>query len=157
MGVTTTVDHAALRTNQACIIGLLVVAFVADLVPLVATVGLIMAIGTVWPRAGLFKLFYVFVLKGRILQPDVIGDNPQPHRFSQGFGAVVLGVALSLFAVGWTIAAWLVVGVVVALAALNLFLGFCAGCFLYYRLARAEVSGFTALPIGDGPLGMRPR
>ncbi len=152
----TTVDHAALRTNQAFIIGLLVVAFVFDSVLLVSFVGVVMAVGTIWPKAGLFKIVYQRILKGRVLAPDVIADNPQPHRFSQGFGAVVLGVALILFVAGAQVAAWLVVGVVVALAALNLFLGFCAGCYLYYQLAKANVAGFKAMPLGDGPLGMRP-
>ena len=152
----TTVDHAALRTNQAFIIGLLVIAFVFDAVFLVSFVAIVMAIGTIWPKAGLFKIVYQRVLKGRVLAPDVIADNPQPHRFSQGFGAVVLGLALILFVAGARVAAWIVVGVVVALAALNLFLGFCAGCYLYYQLARANVAGFKAMPLGDGPIGMRP-
>ena len=39
--------------------------------------------------------------------------------------------------------AWLVIG----LAALNLFVGFCAGCFVYYRLNRLGVPGFTQSPI----------
>ena len=152
----TTVDHAALRTNQAFIIGLLVIAFVFDAVFLVSFVAIVMAIGTIWPKAGLFKIVYQRALKGRVLAPDVIADNPQPHRFSQGFGAVVLGLALILFVAGAQVAAWIVVGVVVALAALNLFLGFCAGCYLYYQLARANVAGFKAMPLGDGPIGMRP-
>ncbi|MCA9974174.1 MAG: DUF4395 family protein, partial [Anaerolineales bacterium] len=44
--------------------------------------------------------------------------------------------------IGWTLA-WVVVG----LAALNLFLGFCAGCFVYYQLTRLGVPGFTRRPI----------
>ena len=121
------VDQSALRTNQAFIIGLLVLAFIADWVGLVAGVAAVMAVGTIWPEVGLFKIIYKRLLKDRFVAPDVIADNPQPHRFSQGFGAVVLGVALVLFAVATPVAGWIVVGVVVALAALNLFLGFCAG------------------------------
>lgn len=151
------VDHSALRTNQAFIIGLLVIAFIADWVAMVAIVAVVMTVGTIWPKAGLFKIIYERLLMDRVVAPDVISDNPQPHRFSQGFGATVLGVALVLFAVAAPVLGWVVVGVVVALAALNLFMGFCAGCYLYYRLARANVSGFKALPMGDGPLGMRPR
>ncbi len=151
------VDHAALRTNQAFIIGLLVLAFVFDSAVLVGAVAAIMAAGTVWPEAGLFKIIYQRVLKNRMVAPDLIVDNPQPHRFSQGFGAVFLGLGLGLFAAGLPFAGWVVVAIVVVLAALNLFAGFCAGCYLYYRLARANVAGFRAEPLGDGPLGMRPR
>lgn len=150
------VDHAALRTNQAFIIGLLVVAYVFDQVGLTAFVAVVMLIGTIWPGAGLFKLVYAKVLRDRLVAPDVIRDNPEPHRFSQGFGAVVLIFALGLFAAGAAAAGWIVVGVVVALASLNLFAGFCAGCFLYYWLARLNVAGFTAQPIGDGLPGRRP-
>lgn len=151
------VDHAALRTNQAFIIGLLVVAYVVDSVVLVGVVAVIMAVGTLWPEAGLFKVIYRRLLKDRLISPDMIADNPQPHRFSQGFGAVVLGLALILFGASAPVVGWVVVAIVVVLAALNLFAGFCAGCYLYYRLARANVAGFEATPIGDGPLGVRPR
>jgi uncharacterized membrane protein HdeD (DUF308 family) len=129
---------------------------VFDSVLLVSFVAVVMAVGTIWPKAGLFKIVYQNILKGRVLAPDVVADNPQPHRFSQGFGAAVLGIALILFVAAAQVAAWIVVGVVVALAALNLFVGFCAGCYLYYQLAKANVAGFKAMPLGDGPLGMRP-
>jgi hypothetical protein len=53
---------------------------------------------------------------------------------------------------GWALA-WLVI----ALAALNLFLGFCAGCAIYYWLHRLNVPGFVKAP-PDGTLpGMRPK
>ena len=151
------VDYAAMRTNQAFIIGLLVVAFVADGPWLVAFVALVMAVGTVWPRLGLFQVIYRSVLRDRLVQPDVLQDNPEPHRFSQGFGAVVLLIALGLFLAGTQTAAWIVVGVVILLAAMNLFAGFCAGCFLYYWLARLRISGFTAAPIEGTRPGMAPR
>lgn len=152
-----TVDYSALRTNQAFIIGILVLAFVFDSLPLVAFVTAVMAVGTIWPKAGLFKQVYAKVLRGRVVQPDVVQDNPQPHRFAQGFGAVVLLGALGTFAAGATAAAWVLVGLVVFLAAINLFAGFCAGCFLYYWLARMQVSGFDALPEAGQVPGMRPR
>jgi hypothetical protein len=47
--------------------------------------------------------------------------------------------------VGWSLA-----GVVALLAALNLFLGFCAGCFVYYQLNRLHVPGFVHRPLAQG-------
>jgi hypothetical protein len=44
--------------------------------------------------------------------------------------------ALAALGVGATVTGWLLVGVVVVLAAVNLFLDFCLGCFIYYQLAR---------------------
>lgn len=143
------VDHSALKTNQVFIITLLVLAFVLNLWPLVAFVSAVMIIGTIWPQAALFKRVYRHVLKpAGIVKPDVIEDNPEPHRFAQGLGgAFTLASALALLGgvtvVGWGLA-WLVVG----LAALNLFLGFCCGCFVYYQLNRLGVPGFIA-PIGN--------
>lgn len=155
--MTRLVDHAALRTNQAFIIGTLVVAFVAHWAWLVAAVALVMALGTVQARWALFPFIYRTVLRERWVKPDVVEDNPEPHRFAQGFGAAVLGVALALFGIGLSAAAWAAVGVVVVLAAINLFAGFCAGCFLYYWMARLEVRGFTATPVDGTVPGMRPR
>jgi hypothetical protein len=43
------------------------------------------------------------------------------------------------FALGAPVLGWALTGVVVALAAVNLFLGFCAGCFMYYQLGRIGV------------------
>jgi len=142
------VDHSALRVNQAFIIGLLVLAFVLDLWPLAAFVAAVMITGTIWPEVGLFKRIYRHVLKPAwLVKPDVITDNPEPHRFAQGLGGVfTLGSTLALLVrlpvVGWGLA-WLVI----VLAALNLFLGFCAGCFVYYQLNRLGVPGFTHAPL----------
>lgn len=142
------VDHSALRTNQAFIISLLLIAFFLDIWPLVAFVSAVMLVGTVLPKVGLFKLVYKLVLQPlKIVKPDVKIDNPEPHRFAQGFGGVVvLGSVVALLlgsaTVGWALA-WLVI----VLAAANLFLGFCAGCFMYYQLNRFGVPGFTVARI----------
>ena len=98
------------------------------------------------------------VLKPRgWVRPDIIPDNPEPHRFAQGFGSVVMiGGALALFVDAATIG-WALVWLVVALAALNLFGGFCVGCALYYWLNRLHAPGFIqSSPEGSLP-GMRPK
>jgi hypothetical protein len=58
-------------------------------------------------------------------------------------------VALSVFAlvVQATALGWALAWLVVVLAALNLFLGFCAGCFVYYQLNRLQVPGFHHSPL----------
>lgn len=142
------VDQSALRVNQAFIIGLLLLAFVLSSVWLVAFVAGVMLLGTAVPGLSLFKAVYQRALKpAGIVKPDVITDNPEPHRFAQGFGGVVLLGALAALLAGATVLGWALVGLVVALAALNLFLGFCAGCFVYYQLNRLGVPGFAHSPI----------
>ncbi len=137
------VDHSALKTNQASIITLLVVGFVLDSVWLVAFVAAAMAVGTARPEAGLFKLLYARLLKPvGLVKPEVREDNPGPHLFAQGMGAGVLAVALAAFLLGAAVAGWVLVWMVMALAALNLFGGFCLGCFIYYHLGRRGVPGF---------------
>lgn len=55
-----------------------------------------------------------------------------PPRFAQAFGAVVLTVALVLFAAGATTGAWLLTGAVAALQTVLAVTGYCLGCRLYF-------------------------
>lgn len=145
------VDHSALKVNQAFIIALLALAYVVDEGWLVVFVAAIMLLGTAVPTLSLFKRFYQHVLRpAGLVKPDVITDNPEPHRFAQGFGGVVLLGAIAALYGGVTGLGWALVGLVVILAALNLFLGFCAGCFVYYQLHRLGVPGFARGPVEQG-------
>jgi len=142
------VDHSALRTNQAFIIGLLIAAFVLNAPALVAFVAAVMLIGTALPSVALFKAVYLYALKPlNIARPDVRHDNPEPHLFAQGVGGAVLTVASLMFAAGAAGIGWVLAWGVVALAALNLFAGICVGCLMYYTLHRLGVLGFTRAPI----------
>ena len=127
----------ALRVNQASIIGFLVLAFLLDQAWLVAFVCAVMAIGTAIPQAALFQRFYRDVLRpAGLLKPDLHDEDAAPHRFAQGMGAAVLLIAtIALFA-GAQVLGWGLSFVVIALAAVNLFFGFCAGCFVYFQLQR---------------------
>ena len=130
-------DRTALRVNQALIITFLALGFLLDQAWLVVFVCAVMAIGTIAPQAALFQRFYRDVLRpAGVLRPDLHEEDAAPHRFAQGMGAAVLLLAvLALFggvaAIGWGLAF-----VVIALAAVNLLFGFCAGCFVYFQLAR---------------------
>jgi len=142
------VDQSALRVNQAFIIGLLLLAYALDSVWLAAFVGVVMLLGTAVPGLSLFKRIYQHVLKpASLVKPQVITDNPEPHRFAQGFGGVVVAMAVIALLAGQSVIGWALVGLVIVLAALNLFVGFCAGCFVYYQLNRLGVPGFARSPI----------
>jgi hypothetical protein len=151
------VDHAALRTNQAFIIGLSIAAFILNSPWLAAFVALVMLIGTVRKRPGFGFIYQIALKPAGLVKPDVIPDNPEPHRFAQGFGTVVLGSGvLALFA-GAAPLGWALVWLVIALAALNLFVGFCAGCAVYYWLNRFNIPGFAKSPPDGTFPGMRPK
>jgi hypothetical protein len=131
----TMVDHAALRVNQSFIIGLLALAFVLDWLWLVGFVALVMLVGTAVPQAALFKRIYRHVLRpAGLVKPDPVQDDPAPHRFAQGMGGVVVLLATLALWLGLPLVGWVLAGIVIFLAALNLFIGFCAGCFVYYQL-----------------------
>jgi hypothetical protein len=137
------VDQSALRVNQAFIIGLLLLAFLLEAVWLVALVAVVMLLGTAVPALSLFKRIYQHILQpAGLVKPNVMEDNPEPHRFSQGLGGVFVALATVMLLAGLPIIGWALVWLVVILAGLNLFLGFCAGCFMYYQLNRLGVPGF---------------
>ena len=137
------IDHAALRTNQAFIIGLIILAFIMNQDWLVILIMGVMAWGTLQKKPG-FGFVYHQVLKPLgWVKPDQIPDHPEPHRFAQGFGAVVMGAAVLVLWFGPGSLGWGLAWLVAALAALNLFGGICVGCAMYYWLHRLEVPGFV--------------
>lgn len=113
-------------------IGFTLLAYLLDLPWLILLVGIVLAVGTIWPRAALFKQFYL-----KLLKPRVIDDDPAPHRFAQGMAAtfMLLG-SLALLVLHVDVLGWGLAGLVAVLAAVNLLFSFCAGCFTYYQLAR---------------------
>lgn len=131
------VDRTALRFNQASIITFLVLAFVLNQLWLVAFVAVVMALGTAVPTLALFQRFYHDVVKpSGLLKPDVQAEASAPHRFAQGMGAAVLVASTVALLAGAAALGWALAIVVIVLAAVNLFFGFCAGCFIYFQLER---------------------
>lgn len=132
------VDTTALKFNQASIIVLTGLGFVLNQPWAVLLVGLVLAAGTIAPGAALFKQVYLRLLKpAGLLKANVIDDDPTPHQFAQGVGALFLLVAsTTLFLLPGSVAGWVLALIVVVLAAVNLVFNFCAGCFMYYQLDR---------------------
>jgi hypothetical protein len=152
----TNVDHAAIKTNQAVIILLNILAFILNAPWLAGIVALMMILGTILKIPG-FKFVYRILKSAGIAKPDIIPDNPEPHRFAQGFGGVVMLVGTIALFTGIPLLGWVLVWMVAALAALNLFGGFCVGCAVYYWLGRLQVPGFKKAPPADTIPGMRPK
>jgi hypothetical protein len=149
------VDHAALRTNQAVILLTTITAFIFNAAWLAAVVGLVMLLGVALGRPGFLPIYRLLARLGWV-KADKLRDHPQPHRFAQMMGGVFLAAATLSLVAGQTLLGWVLVWIVAALAALNLFGGFCVGCAVYYWLARAGRLGFAqAPPPGTSP-GRRP-
>lgn len=149
------VDHAALRSNQASIITLLILAFVTDSLPLVLLVSAVMLAGSLLKRPGFLPVYRIVSRLG-VIRQDVIADHPEPHRFAQTLGGVFLAVSSLSLGLGAALIGWALAWIVVGLAALNLFGGFCVGCALYYWLSRVGVPGFHQDPPPGTVPGRRP-
>lgn len=130
------VDTTAIKVNQAFIVGMTLLGFILNQPYLVLLTSSVLAIGTIFPQAGLFKLIYLKLLKpAGLLKAHVIDDDPAPHQFAQGVGALFLLASSAVLlafnnpGLGWSLA-W----IVIILASINLFFNFCVGCFVYYQL-----------------------
>ena len=151
------VDHAALKANQLFIISLNILAFIFNQVWLAAFVAIVMGLGSALKVPG-FLPIYKYVLKPRgWMKPDVLNDNPEPHRFSQLLGFLFMTAGSVCLFLGATVLGWSLVWLVVALAALNAFGGFCVGCAVYYWLGRFNLPGFTKQPPAGTIPGMKPK
>ena len=150
------VDHNALRANQGSIIALLLTAFVLDAPGLATGVGAVMLLGALTGKIGFLPIYWA-LRRLRLAGPDILQDNPEPHQFSQGLGAVVLLGGAAAFVAGAPGLGWGLAWLVIALASLNLFGGFCAGCAVYYWFNRLGLPGFSQSPPPGIFPGRRPQ
>ncbi len=130
------------KFSQAGTFVLAALAFVLFNPFIVLAVGIILALSALVPTIGPYRLVYRYILVPlRILKPKIVEDDPAPHRFAQGVGAVfMLASALVLLLSHETALGWTLDLIVFVLSGLNLFVGFCAGCFVYYHLGRLGVT-----------------
>jgi len=150
------IDHSVMKVNQVTIVGLSVLAYILNLPWLAGIVAGVMLLGTLLGVPG-FGFIYRYGLKpAGLMKPHVLLDNPEPHRFAQGFGSGVMLAGTAALYLGTPALGWGLVWLVAALAALNAFAGFCVGCFFYYWLTRLHVPGFTKQPPAGTLPGMQP-
>ena len=151
------VDHSALKTNQIMIIALNILAFILNLPVIAAFVALMMGLGSALKAPG-FGFVYKYMLKPRgWVKPDVLDDNPEPHRFAQFLGFLFMTAGSAALFLGSSVLGWSLVWFVIALAALNAFGGFCVGCAVYYWLARLGLPGFAKQPPTGTFPGVKPK
>ncbi|HZR41417.1 MAG TPA: DUF4395 domain-containing protein [Ktedonobacteraceae bacterium] len=126
------------KFSQACTVILSGLAFVFNQPLLVLITALALAISALFPAASPYRLLYKYgALPLHLLQPRIIEDDPSPHRFAQGIGAVFLiASSIVLLLTQATIVGWILDLIVFVLSGINLVVGFCAGCFVYYHLGR---------------------
>jgi hypothetical protein len=151
------VDHSALKANQITIIVLSLIAFVANLPILAALVALVMGLGSLFKVPGFLPLYQHFYKRLGLLKPEVLADHPEPHRFAQFLGFLFLTAGSAALFAGASVLGWSLVWLVIALAAINAFGGFCVGCFVYYWLGRLNLPGFAQTPPPGTFPGVKPK
>ncbi len=126
------------KFSQATVVVLTALAFLLNQPIIVLITAIIMAWAALAPSVSPFRLVYRgIVLPLHLWKPRIVEDDPAPHRFAQGVGAAFLiASAIVLLLVKAPVAGWALDLIVFVLAGINLTVGFCAGCFVYYHLGR---------------------
>jgi hypothetical protein len=132
------VDAHLLKFSQGGVVVLTALAFIFAQPWLVVLAALALVLSALVPAAGPFRLLYKgVVLPLHLWKPRPVEDDPAPHRFAQAIGAVFLiAASLVLLLTNLSILGWALDLIVFVLSGLNLTVGFCAGCFVYYHLGR---------------------
>ena len=135
------VDTHLAKFSQAGTVLLSALAFLLNQPVIVAIAALILLLSAVAPSIGPFRLVYRYVvLPLHLMKPRIVEDDPAPHRFAQGVGAAFLiASSLVLYLTNATALGWALDLIVFALAGINLTVGFCAGCLVYYQLGRVGI------------------
>jgi hypothetical protein len=148
METTSAVPSSALRVDthlakfsQAGTVLLTALAFLLNQPIIVVIAAIILLLAAAVPSLSPFRLLYRYiVLPLHLLRPRIVEDDPAPHRFAQGVGAAFLiASSLVLFLTSATTVGWALDLIVFVLAGINLTVGFCTGCFVYYHLGRMGV------------------
>jgi hypothetical protein len=124
------IDRTALKVNQAGIVLTLLLAFLLSaiwpgLVWAVPVLAAVMLIGSIEPRAALFRQVYSVGLRpAGLLRARPVAESPRPHTFAQVLGGVFLALATLAFVLGATVVGWALAWTVLLLAFVNLAFGF---------------------------------
>lgn len=132
------VDTHLAKFSQASTVVLTGLAFLVGQPVIVLIAALVMTLAALLPSYSPYRFLYrAIVLPLGLWKPRIVEDDPAPHRFAQGVGAAFLiASTLLLFLTRATIVGWTLDLVVFVLAGINLTVGFCTGCFVYYHLGR---------------------
>ncbi len=111
-------DSHLLRFSQGCVVVLTALAFLFSQPLLVAVAALCLTLSALVPNAGPFRFLYKgVVVPLHLLQPKFVEDDPAPHRFAQGIGAIfLLAATILLFLTSAHTAGWVLDLIVFVLA-----------------------------------------
>lgn len=133
------VDTHLAKFSQASVVLLTALAFLLFQPVIVLIAAILMVWSALFPSVSPFRLLYrSIIIPLHLWKPRIVEDDPAPHRFAQGVGSVFLiASSIVLLLTSATPLGWTLDLIVFVLAAINLTVGFCAGCLVYYYLGRA--------------------
>ena len=150
------VDHSSIKVSQITLIFLNILAFIINSHWLVVLTTFFMLVGVLSKKPA-FSVVYKYGLKLlNLVKAEILKDNPEPHQFAQLLGTIFMAIGSSFLLLRVPIVGWVFIWIVIALAALNAFGGFCVGCAIYYWFGRLNISGFTKEPPPGTTPGRRP-
>lgn len=129
-------DRNALKVAQITLVVVLGVAYISATPWLIYAGALLLALALSAPQYAPQAFVYRAVRRIGLIGSHIVDEDPAPHRFAQQMGFAVLLIASVAAALGWLGVAWSATLLVIALALLNIVLGFCAGCFVHAQIAR---------------------
>lgn len=133
----TKLDRNVIKFNSASTLAVALLAFLFGAVWLVGLQAVVLAASVASPQRGLFRLVYQrIVVPQGWLRPNIVDDDPAPHRFTQGVASAVLALSWGTLTTGFTVLGWALTWLVIVLAFIYVVFDFCAGCFVYYQLRR---------------------
>lgn len=132
------VDTHLAKFSQGSVVALTGLAFLFFQPVVVLIAAIVLTLSALVPVASPFRLLYRgIVIPLHLWRPHIVEDDPAPHRFAQGVGAAFLiAASIVLFLTRVTALGWTLDIIVFVLAGINLTIGFCAGCLVYYYLGR---------------------
>jgi hypothetical protein len=135
----TTFDVTARKFHQTVTVLILILAFVLGGTAgwvLVALDGIVMLAGRYWWPADIFRQFTWRVLEpAGILRRNDVQEDHETRRIARVMGGLVFLVGAAILAAGGTLA-WIAIGLIGAMIALDALFSFCVLCALTYHAAR---------------------
>lgn len=140
--MTNQVDHAEIKMGQILTVIIAGSALaIQEPAPLIVLGVIFLLSGTVRIISP-FSLLYRYIIKpAGLMKSDYRLDNIQPHKFGQLVGVQTVAIAVALIQLGYPLAGWSVVAILIALTIIS-YAGWCIGCFLYYQLNSFGLRGF---------------
>ena len=136
-------QYSALMWQPRVTAVIVAVGLIWQIAPLFLAMSAVLWWNVLLPRMNLFDALYNALVAAPPTRPR-LSPAPAPRRFSQGMAAsFMLGIGVSIL-MGWTMAAYIFEGFLVAALSALIFAKFCLGSYIFYLVTgRADYANQT--------------